>query len=383
VRRRRGASPSNWIDAPYNRWGFLHVRELRPTAAIACGPGAPVELPRAERDLSTFAFDFAGRRISLAEMLAETYTDGFLLIHDGDVLLEHYVRGMTPADTHLLMSASKSLTATLCGALVQRGALHTDDYVTDHLTELRGSAWEGCTVQHLLDMRAGTRWEYEIDEYTILDVSGYRTHARGDLPADTATWIAAVDNAHKHGGPFRYCSLVADVLGWVLQRAGAAPFAELFSREMWSKIGAEQDAYVIVDKAGFAVVEGGICATLRDFGRFGLMCLQNGEIDGRKIVPAEWLHRLRVRDQELIDTFSASMDYDPSTPDAFYHDLWWIIDADRGVYHASGMNGQALFIHHPSSTVVAKLSTFPDALDLDLFAQQTAGIAALCESLCS
>jgi hypothetical protein len=90
-----------------------------------------------------------------------------------------------------------------------------------------------------------------------------------------------------------------------------------------------------------------------------------------------------VRDQELIDTFSASRSYDPSTPNAFYHDLWWVVDANRGIYRASGMNGQALFIHHPSSTVVAKFSAFPDALDIDLFALQRAGIAALCESLCS
>ena len=113
------------------------------------------------------------------------------------------------------------------------------------------------------------------------------------------------------------------------------------------------------------------------------MCLQDGEIDGRHIVPAEWLARLLVRDQELIDTYSTSPEYDPATPDAFYHDLWWIADADRGIYSASGMNGQALFVHRPSSTVVASLSTFPDALDLDLFALQGAGITALCESLCS
>ena len=232
-------------------------------------------------------------------------------------------------------------------------------------------------------MRAGARWDYEVDEYTILDVSGYRTHSRDDLPADTAAWITAIDNAHEHGGPFRYCSLVADVLGWVLERAAEAPFADLFSREIWSKIGAEEDAYVIVDKAGLALVEGGICATLRDFGRFGLMCLQSGEIDGRQIVPADWLARLLVRDQELIDTYSTSPEHDPATPDAFYHDLWWILAANRGVYYASGMNGQTLFIHRPSSTVVASLCTFPDALDLDLFALQGAGIAALCESLCS
>jgi hypothetical protein len=45
------------------------------------------------------------------------------------------------------------------------------------------------------------------------------------------------------------------------------------------------------------------------------------------------------------------------------------------------MNGQCVFVHHPSRTVIAKLSTFPDALDESLFALHHAGMAALCESL--
>ena len=31
-------------------------------------------------------------------------------------------------------------------------------------------------------------------------------------------------------------------------------------------------------------------------------------------------------------------------------------------YHASGINGQQIFVHGPSQTVVAKLSTWPTAL---------------------
>ena len=62
---------------------------------------------------------------------------------------------------------------------------------------------------------------------------------------------------------------------------------------------------------------------------------------------------------------------------AFYHDNWWIWDAERGIYAAVGMNGQSLFLHRPSRTVIAKLSTFPDVLDTRLFALHHAGMAAL------
>jgi CubicO group peptidase (beta-lactamase class C family) len=378
------ATAENWLDPPYNRWGFRHVPDLVATAVIARGSGPVRELPRAERDLGGFAFAHAGQTFTLNEMLSVTRTDGFLVVRDGAVVTERYLDGMVETDTHLLMSCSKSLTSLLCGVLAGRGLVDADDLVTTHVPELAGSAWDGCRLQHLLDMRAGNAWDYDVDEYTIMDVSDYRTHDRhGSIPADTATWIRTIgDGPHRHGeGPFRYCSLATDVLGWALERAGGAPFAELFSREVWSRIGGERDAAIIVDRSGFPLVEGGICTTLRDLARVGLMCLEDGRALGEQVVPAPWIARVGGRHEDLIAAFRASTAADPATPDAFYHDCWWVHDGERGIYAALGMNGQSMFIHRPSRTVIAKFSTFEDALDDSLFALHHAGMLALCESL--
>jgi CubicO group peptidase (beta-lactamase class C family) len=371
----------NWIDAPYNRLGFIRVPELTRTERISRGDGPVLELPRAERNLDSFSFEFEAEKFTFPQMLESTYTDGLLVLQDGVVLYEYYADAMNPSDTHLLMSVSKSLNSTLCGVLVERGLVRPEAAVVDYIEELRGTSWEGCTVQHLLDMRAGTHWDYEDDEMKICDVSGYRTHSRRDIPTDTASWIRTIDNSHEHGGPFRYVSLESDVLGWVLERACGGSFADLFSREIWSAIGAEFDAQIVLDTAGFSVVEGGVCATLRDLGRFGQMCLSGGKLSGRQLVPAKWLERLRVRDQELIDAYADAPEYDAAKPDAFYHDNWWIFDAARGVYAGIGVNGQVLLIHHPSQTVVVKLSSHPEFEDQRLFALQDAGMLALCESL--
>jgi CubicO group peptidase (beta-lactamase class C family) len=379
--RALGVTSSNWLDAPYNRLGFRGVGRLVRTAPISRGEGPMVELPRAEHDLGGFRFEHEGRTLDVDAMLTETYTDGFLVVHDGAVIAEHYFNGMEPFETHLLMSVSKSFNSTLCGALVADGALTPDDLVPDHVDELQGSAWEGCTVQHLLDMRVGARWDYDADEYTILDVSDYRTHDRTDIPADTATWIRTVGRAGDHGGPFAYNSLANDVLGWVLERAGGKPYPELFSDRIWSRLGAEHDAEIMLDHTGFAIVEGGFCATLRDLARFGLMSLQGGELEERRIHPAAWSARRRVRDEALIAAFGEENALGGPPGEAFYHDNWWIWDARRGVYAGVGMNGQSVFVHHPSNTVVAKLSTFPDPLDEGLFALHHAGMSALCESL--
>jgi len=371
----------NWLGPPHNRLGFVRVAELARTERVSRGEGPVAELPRAERELDSFAFEFEGTRVSWTSMLAETFTDGLLVIHDGVVLFERYAGAMTPDDPHLLMSVSKSIASALCGIYVQRGLLDPDDLVVEHLTELRDTAWRGCTIQHLLDMRTGTRWSYERDEIDLFDVSGYRMTDRSDLPPDTAAWIRSIDNSHRHGGPFRYVSLANDVLGWVLERVGGERLSVLLSRDLWSAIGAERDAALIVDAAGFPVIEGGLCATLRDLGRFGRLCLEEGRVAGRELVPADWLGRLRLVDRSLVDAFAGAPEFDPARPEAFYHDQWWIDDARRGVYAGLGIFGQVLWIHHPSRTVIAKLSSQPVAEDARMWALQRAGLMALCESL--
>jgi hypothetical protein len=376
------ANSSNWLGPPYNRVGFIRVSELARTQQVSRGTGPVAELPRAERSLDSFEFEFEGRNVSLTTLLEETYTDALLVLHDGAVILEQYAGAMASDDTHLLMSVSKSIASTLCGICVHRGLLGPDDLVVDRLPELRDTAWQGCTIQHLLDMRTGTRWSYDDDEVDLFDVSGYRTTDRTDLPADTASWIRSIDNTHRHGGAFRYVSLASDVLGWVLEKVAGEKFSILVSREIWSQIGAERDAEIMIDASGFSIVEGGLCATLRDVGRFGQLCLQNGKLAGRQVIPAEWLGRLRVVDRGLVDAFAGTPDFDPGVPDAFYHDNWWIHDARAGVYSGLGVYGQTLLIHHPTRTVIVKLSSQPALEDRRMWALERAGLMALCEALC-
>ena len=390
----RGSPPSperlvtgdNWIDGPFNRWGFRHVRELTRTARISRGAGPVRELRSAARDdLASIPVSFEGSTVPLREALDQTYTDGICVVQDGQVVLEHYVDGMRPDDTHLLMSVSKSLTATLIGVLVGQRVLDPAAEVTDYIGALRDTAWQGCTVQHLLDMRAGTRFDEEdysdpqSDGVLLEYISGYRPNPRADLPADTYQWIMKLDNDRRHGDPFKYRSILTDVLAWAAMEATGQRFPDLFSELIWSQIGAEHDADIIVDAAGFPAVEGGICTTLRDLARFGLMHLQDGQVDGRQVVPVEWINRLLVRDDELIGAFDR--EFWPDRPNACYHDQWWVWDAEQGIYSGYGINGQQLLIHRPTNTVLAMFSTWPQRWDDRLAAHSHATVVALVNHL--
>jgi hypothetical protein len=236
-------------------------------------------------------------------------------------------------------------------------------------------------------MRAGVRFneenydDPESDGRLIEQVSGYRPRRHPDLPPDTAAWIRELPAGKPHGSAFEYRSILTDVVGWAISEAAGGRFVDFFSAEVWSRIGAERDAEVIVDDAGFAVVEGGMSATARDVARFGLMCLQGGEIAGRQVIPPAWLGRLRERNPDLIAADEAGGPADPEWPDACYHDQWWISDPSAGIYAAYGINGQQLLVYHPSRTVVVKFSTWPRGDVPELGALTDAALLALCAHL--
>jgi CubicO group peptidase (beta-lactamase class C family) len=377
----RLVTSDNWIEGPFNRWGFLHVRELAHTARIGRGDGPISELTADPQDVDDVAVTFEDQTVRFADALEHTYTDAICIVRDGRVLFERFVDGMAADDTHLLMSVSKSLTATLIGALTGEGVLAPTDLVTDRIATLRGTAWEGCTLQHLLDMRAGTRFDEEdyenpaSDGVLIDEVSGYRTRRVAGLPPDIPTWIRELENDRAHGDPFKYRSILTDVLAWTAIEATGMGFPELFSARLWGRIGAEHDAAVIVDPSGFPAAEGGICTTVRDLARIGLLYLNDNDV-----VPAEWTRRPRTRDDELIAAF-ADADQLEDWPNACYHDCWWVRDPDAGIFSGFGINGQQLLIHHPSRTVIARFATWPTRWDDRLAAYADAQNRALLDAL--
>lgn len=48
-----------------------------------------------------------------------------------------------------------------------------------------------------------------------------------------------------------------------------------------------------VDYGGFPITFGGFNATLRDHARFALLHLRGGKLNGRQIVPSEWIEKTR------------------------------------------------------------------------------------------
>lgn len=114
----------NWQTPPYNRWAFSHLREIVPTQRIARGDGPVLPLPADPQPVGEVETVRTDRtRTTVDAVLADTFTDGVVVVQDGRLVYERYL-GQTTADTtHLLMSISKSIVSCVAGNLVARGML--------------------------------------------------------------------------------------------------------------------------------------------------------------------------------------------------------------------------------------------------------------------
>ncbi len=376
----------NWFVPPFNRWALQHARELMPTAPVPAVPDAP-RLPRAERALGNLTFDHDGETWTVDQMVDATFTDGFLVLHRGAVVAERYANGLTPDAPHVLFSVTKSIVATLTGILVGRGELSPRDAVGDVIPELLGTSWGDATVQHLLDMRTGTRFnevyedmEGDMAAYTIAVGMGPRTEP--DHPTDTYSFLASLPNDRPHGGEFDYRSAVTSMLGWVCERAGGERLHTLLSRDLWGPMGAQRDASIVVDPYGNPMAAGGLSVTLQDLARFGQLWLDHGWGRSGSVVPEAWVTDTLTGDPDSSEVFAASLETpDPDHPRAFYRNKWWILDPALPSYTGIGIEGQFVMIHEPAAVVIAKLSSLPAADDPEFERLQLRGFTAIAESL--
>lgn len=350
----------DWDRPPWNRWAFQHIREILPTIEVWRGNGHSRPLPRAERSLDDLPVeDSAGRPTTLAGLLDETYTDGFLVLKDGAVAYERSFNGMTERTLHLSQSMAKSVTASVCGILAGRGLVDPAKPVTHYLPELSATGWAGASLQQVLDMTTGVKFSEEYtDRYSEIgqvDVaSGWKPVAPGSDPA--FRWPAHVwelilrlkETTRPHGAAFEYRSIETDVLAFVMERVTGKRLAELVSEEIWQKLGADESACFTVDGAGYALADGGFNATLRDYARFGQMILD----DGAGIVPAAWIAATR--------NGPCGPGYSESMPQGGYRNQFWINDPRSRTLSCRGVFGQLIQIDWDNRMVTVKLSSWPD-----------------------
>jgi CubicO group peptidase (beta-lactamase class C family) len=343
---------ANWRTAPFNRWAFHHVRELIPSADIAHDTTGVRPLRAHETDLKNLRIDpDAGEAMDLDAFLSATDTDGIAILQRGRLIFERYANGMSDETPHILMSVSKSM----LGLLAHEIGLDAGARAAELLPELKGTAYEGATIRHLLDMRAGIVWDenYLATSGPIVEYRKATGWNPGDGSGDLKSFYRQLTQSFAHGGPVHYVSPNSDLLGWLIERATGRRYADLMSEYVWKKIGAERSAYITVDRLGAPRCAGGMCATLRDLARVGQWMIEEraGFLDGLMAGDAQAWAR-----GDLLQVFRGLP--------LRYRSHWYVLDGEAPLFFGWGIHGQFLFVDRINQLVIAKLSS--EALPVDV-----------------
>ena len=354
-----------FFEFPQIRWTLSHMRELVPTAAVWRGCAAASDLGVAPHDLEAApAFeDLQGRRLTWAQSLQRTYTDGIVVLHRGRRIYERYFGALQEQRPHACFSITKSYAATLAATLIHERTLDETKTVSYYLPELAGTAYEDATLRQVLDMQIGVEYSelYSDPKAHIWDygrAGGLRPRAADYAgPGNFYEYLRTLRKEGNHGAAFAYKTINAEVLCWVMQRVSGIALPDMLSQKIWSQIGCEEDGYLTVDTIGVAMGGSGLSACLRDLGRFGELMRCEGSRGGKQVIPAEVIDDIRRGS----DPAKFAMAGYTLLPGYSYRNMWWVSHNSLDVFEGRGIHGQRLYIAPKAELVIARFASHPIA----------------------
>ena len=288
-----------------------------------------------------------------AEMAAQKSV-GILVLQNGQIRAEYYADGMTPTDRWTSFSMAKSLTSTLAGAAVKDGYITSvSDPVTKYVPELKGSGYDGVTVEHVLAMTSGVKWN---EDYTDpkSDVVAMFSQPVPDAADPDAYFLSKLPREAAPGTKWVYKTGETNLIGLIVQRATGKLLSDYASEKLADAAGLEQSILWQTNMAGLNV--GGCCLamSLRDYGRVGQLLLEGAP----DVVPAGWM----ARATNPISNVGA--------PGFGYGYQFWTYP--QGRWGLRGIFGQSVTIVPDKNAVVVFLSNWDKASDRELNMKQRA-----------
>lgn len=283
---------------------------------------------------------------ALEDFMREQKVAGFLILQDGKIRLERYALGHSKTNRWSSLSVAKSVTSTLVGAAIKDGYIKTvDDYVTEYIPDLKGTAYEKVTIRHLLTMTTGIRWN---ENYTDPDADIARFSADSIEPGMNATvsYMRRLPAEAEPGKKFKYSTGETHLLGVLVSSATHQTLSHYLSSKIWIPYGMVQNATWTLDRTGQELAGCCLQMPLRDFARFGQFVLEDGRINGESIVPNDWFK-------------TATQIQVPLWPGGGYGFGWWIFNGSS--FEALGIHGQMIHIDPARRLVIAINSAWPEA----------------------
>lgn len=293
------------------------------------------------------AFEPGGEKEkALNDFIEEQKVAGLLVLQDGRIRMERYSLGHSDTSLWSSLSVAKSVTSTLVAAAIKDGYIESEeDYITEYLPELKGSAFDRVKIRHLLTMTSGAKWnENYTDPHS--DIAEFDRDTTVDEMKAIVSYMRRLPPVTEPGQKFNYSTGETHLLGALVSAATHQSLASYLSKKIWNPYGMEQYAIWKLDRTGQELAGCCLEMRLRDSGRFGQFVLEGGYINGESIVPDDWFEKATKIQVAL-------------WPGGGYGYGWWIFNDYS--FEALGIHGQKIYIDPSRRLVIALNSAWPEA----------------------
>ncbi len=330
--------------------GFSSTDKFIPTRVVKRGNDVWPLKPASGDEIK---YRFQGETRTLDDYLDRQRVTALLVLKGDQIIAERYRYDRNEHHRFLSFSVSKSVNSVLIGIAADKGLIKSlDDPAESYVPELKGSGYGQATIRQLLRMSSGIKF---VEEYNGRDdMSKLSSAFRGESSESPLEVLASFrERRWPAGEKFAYASSETQVLGYVLNRAAGKDISALTSEWLWQPMGAETDAGWNIDVAGAEGVAGRFNATLRDYGRFGLLLANDGRRDERQIVPREYL-------LDATDATRQPEAFRPlvATPKMGYGYQFWIFPMRTRTFACLGLYGQTIFVQPRSKLVMVQAAVY-------------------------
>lgn len=297
-----------------------------PIAPIGDDDPLPISSPEAT-GISVSALEALSERLSREDHRLHS----LLVARGGALVFEEYFNGYTAANPHDLRSATKSITSLLVGIAIDRGVLSGVEapmmrYLVPVYPDV--SDKRDIQLQHLLTMSSG------LD----CDDGDRSTRGQEDRMYRSRDWVdyfLSLERSFAPGDSTRYCTGGVVALGEVIAQAAGRGLDGFAEEALFGPLGIRNYRWAFFNDGQSVDAGGHLFLTPRAMAKIGMLVLQEGEWDGRSLVPPSWIAE-STRPRTSIGGIP-------------YGYLWWSSSLTYGtksvdVLWASGNGGQTIFV---------------------------------------
>jgi len=260
------------------------------------------------------------------DLCTRTGADACFVVYKGKVVQERYYRSYKAPI--MAMSSTKSITGILVGMLIEDGKIKSlDEPVCSYIKEWCAGQKGKVTLRHLLTMTSGLPRMFSEGLSSV---------------GDKNTFVINLNPTVEPGTVWAYSNEGVQLLSPILDQAAGEPIQDYARKRLFEPLGM-RGTRLHLDEKGHAWTHADMETTPRDFARIGLLMMNKGIWQGKRIVSESWVKQLTTPSQTL----------NPS-----YGLLWWLFDDPKG-YAALGHLDTNLYVFPEKELIVVRMQAKP------------------------